>query len=397
MIPFPDTFERVLAPITVSDFCAKYYEQKPLFVPHKDAEYFSSIFNLAALWSHIETANASCSGMMFVKLGEKIDEAALWRDERTIDPLGVAQLLRSGATVTLQELHIRSAKVAKLCRNAEQLFNCPFNANAYFTPAKCQGLARHHDTHDVFVLQIAGKKRWHLFEPTLELPLPGQVMGNEAENNPRSLGCFELSAGDVLYIPRGFPHEAIANERDSLHLTLGSHVWTWADFLVEAVAEVAHRDSAFRKGLPIGYTSGQFDADRMKDVLGDLLDRLALNLRPRRVLSRFAETFILSRRQIFESPYEQIERADRVTIDSRVGGHPGLIYSFQRSGPYFHLLCHGRDLTFPEHLAGTVSFALTRPAFTVGDLPGDLSNDAKLCLIQRLIAEGLVQILEYEY
>jgi ribosomal protein L16 Arg81 hydroxylase len=34
------------------------------------------------------------------------------------------------------------------------------HANAYVTPGDCPGFAPHNDTHDVFVLQIAGNNRW---------------------------------------------------------------------------------------------------------------------------------------------------------------------------------------------------------------------------------------------
>ena len=43
-----------------------------------------------------------------------------------------------------------------------------------YTPRSAQGLPVHHDTHDVFCLQIAGEKRWLVYEPRLELPLPDQ-------------------------------------------------------------------------------------------------------------------------------------------------------------------------------------------------------------------------------
>ena len=34
-----------------------------------------------------------------------------------------------------------------------------------------QGFKVHHDTHDVFCLQVEGEKRWLVYPPVLELPL----------------------------------------------------------------------------------------------------------------------------------------------------------------------------------------------------------------------------------
>ena len=47
-------------------------------------------------------------------------------------------------------------------------------ANSYYTPRRSQGFAVHHDTHDVFVLQVAGEKHWRVYDPLLELPLKAQ-------------------------------------------------------------------------------------------------------------------------------------------------------------------------------------------------------------------------------
>ena len=56
----------------------------------------------------------------------------------------------------------------------EAFLGHPAQANAYFTPRGSQGLPVHHDTHEVFSLQVAGEKRWLVYEPALELPLKDQ-------------------------------------------------------------------------------------------------------------------------------------------------------------------------------------------------------------------------------
>ena len=67
----------------------------------------------------------------------------------------------------------------------EQVLEHPVQANAYFTPRDSQGLAVHHDTHDVFVLQLAGTKAWTIHEPVLADPLPSQPWkGTAADAGP---------------------------------------------------------------------------------------------------------------------------------------------------------------------------------------------------------------------
>ena len=51
--------------------------------------------------------------------------------------------------------------------------------NAYLTPRRSQGLPVHHDTHDVFVLQVAGREALARLRAVLELPLKHQRYGAE--------------------------------------------------------------------------------------------------------------------------------------------------------------------------------------------------------------------------
>ena len=50
----------------------------------------------------------------------------------------------------------------------------PVQVNAYLTPPAAQGFAAHYDTHDVFVVQVAGRKHWTIHEPVVRLPRPDE-------------------------------------------------------------------------------------------------------------------------------------------------------------------------------------------------------------------------------
>ena len=95
----------------------------------------------------------------------------------------VAAEFAQGATLVLQALHIHWLAAARYCRGLEMALECPVQANAYFTPARAQGFAIHHDTHDVFILQVAGSKRWRVWRPVLELPLKDQRWSPDLEES----------------------------------------------------------------------------------------------------------------------------------------------------------------------------------------------------------------------
>ena len=109
--------------------------------------------------------------------------------------------------------------------------------NAYYTPRAAQGLPVHHDTHDVFVLQVSGEKRWLVYEPALELPLRNQKYSAEMGGPGEPVHDLVLRPGDMLYLPRGWLHEALTSDSDSLHLTVGVNVVTWLDAFKAALEE----------------------------------------------------------------------------------------------------------------------------------------------------------------
>jgi hypothetical protein len=47
--------------------------------------------------------------------------------------------------------------------------------NAYLTPPASRGLGVHHDTHDVFVLQVHGRKLWQVWDAAVPFPLGHQT------------------------------------------------------------------------------------------------------------------------------------------------------------------------------------------------------------------------------
>ena len=141
----------------------------------------------------------------------------------------------AGATIVLQGLHHSWLPLARYCRQLEAYLGHPAQANAYYTPRGSQGLPVHHDTHEVISLQVAGEKRWLVYEPALELPLKNQRYSSELGAPGEPVLDVTLRAGDTMYLPRGWLHQALTSDSDSLHITVGVNVRRWID---EARAEL---------------------------------------------------------------------------------------------------------------------------------------------------------------
>ncbi|KAM0939298.1 putative [histone H3]-dimethyl-L-lysine(36) demethylase [Dioscorea sansibarensis] len=155
------------------------------------------------------------------------------------------EAFQNGYTIAVRGMEFRDHKVAAIADGLASLFGQPSaGANIYLTPPNSQGLAQHYDDHCVFVCQIYGRKSWRILPRTMDLfPRlyePLQRLPN-SEGDLSGVMQVLLEEGDILYIPRGYPHEAQTSvdqgestfKEFSLHLTLGIEVeppFEWEGF-----------------------------------------------------------------------------------------------------------------------------------------------------------------------
>ncbi|KAH6828619.1 hypothetical protein C2S53_006617 [Perilla frutescens var. hirtella] len=173
---------------------------------------------------------------------------------RINDILGCEVAFREGYSIALRGMEFRYQTIAVIADGLASLFGQPSaGVNLYLTPSDSQGLARHTDDHCVFVCQLAGVKRWKVFpRPDSQLPRlyePCHYLHDleDESNEVHGYQQIVLKEGDVLYIPRGCPHEAITDvdndENDtttkfSLHMTLTIEIeppFEWEGFIQVAL------------------------------------------------------------------------------------------------------------------------------------------------------------------
>ena len=173
-----------------------------------------------------------------------------------VDSRAVARLFADGTTIVLQALHRVWPPLHDFAAELTADLGHPVQVNAYVTPPASRGFTAHYDVHDVFVLQLAGEKRWIAHEPAFEAPLRSQPWTERRPDVERAAGRqplldVVLRPGDALYLPRGFIHAAEALGGISAHLTVGIHVVTRYAVVEELIA-LARDDVDVRRSLPLG-------------------------------------------------------------------------------------------------------------------------------------------------
>jgi ribosomal protein L16 Arg81 hydroxylase len=379
-----DALARCVEPIDAAEFLADYWEQQPLAVPRAEEGRFDDLLSVADVERLVSSGGMRTPGLRLVKEGGTIAESSYttdisWRPKPFLgmaDPDRVATAFADGATIVLQALHHTWQPLARFCRALEQELGSGVQGNSYYTPRRSQGFAVHHDTHDVFVLQVAGEKHWRVYEPLLELPLKAQRWSSSLGEPGPTVLELTLCAGDTLYLPRGWLHDALTSDTDSLHITVGVNVHTWVDALRAALSECEH-DVEFRRSVP-----------EDGEATVDLVERLAERLGPEAVRRRARAAFVESRRPILDGHIEEVRKLDSVTLDTPLERRPTVIADLDGTMLSFE----GKHVDFPESVRNQLEavFAADAP-FTAADLPPGLDDQGRLVLVRRLIREGFLR------
>ncbi len=334
-----------------------------------------------------------------VRDGEPLDPRSYTRPGRTghhqfsdlIDTGRVLELFSGGATVVLQSLHRWWPPLARFCGDLEVALGHPLQANAYLTPPGAAGLAPHHDTHDVFVLQVAGIKRWVVCTPVVAAPLAYHRSIHELAAAQPVMFETDLDAGDALYLPRGFVHSAAAQEGTSLHLTLGVLATTVHDVL-RRVIDRAGDDDAFRASLPAGYPFDRDAAVRsVKAALSDFVGWLE-RLDPGDVADELSEQFFARRTPLLDGQLAEITALDRIDDATMVRRRSrGPVAVGREDDGRLRLTLGDRRLFLPGTLEPAVRRLLDGAPLRVGDLADLLDVDSRRVLVRRLVREGVLR------
>ena len=240
----------------------------------------------------------------------------------------------------------------------------------------------HHDTHEVFSLQVAGEKRWLVYEPVLELPLRDQRYRSGLGAPGEPVLDVTLRAGDTLYLPRGWLHQAMTSGSDSLHITVGVNVYTWLD-AVRAALEACAQDVEFRRA------ARPEDAKAPEGLLARLLERLGpddLRRRQRRRLLR-------SRRPVRDGQITSLRALEELTADTHVEPRRTVLAEITAVDGSVSLAFEGKTLVLPAHAREELeALAGADGPVRASDLPGDLDEAGRLVLVRRLVREGFLRV-----
>lgn len=306
-----------------------------------------------------------------------------------VDPDRLHGQQDQGATLVLQALHRLHPPVGAFCRDLAEELGHPTQCNAYLTPGgRSQGFVWHHDTHDVLVLQVSGRKHWRVHAPVLTQPLSSQPRAGAdlVPDGAEPVLDAVLEPGDCLYLPRGFVHAARTTDEASVHLTVGILSTTAYDVLSDALSLAAQQER-FRESLPVQ------PLDALPELLPQLLRDAASwlgQLPPEQVAAVVRARLA---RAVPPEPLRPLAQAAAVAglaPGGCVRPRRGLPVTVTEEAERVVLVLPDKQVSLPGRAAAAVRRALAQPV-RAEDLAVDgLSPEEGVVVLRRLLREGVL-------
>jgi len=384
----------LLAPVSVEDFFAKHWEKEPLHLARGGSGYYEAVLSDRDLDALVSSSDLRYPAIQLAKGGGYYPPEVYTRNVKHGTEVfdGVPDIdkvraeYRAGATVVLPALNRSWPALRNLCASLESYFNHGVNANAYLTAGGTTGFGPHYDTHEVFVLQIGGKKHWRIYEPPVTLPHRSQPFPRSGYTLPAPLLEVDLEPGDLLYLPRGYVHSASTSLSHSTHVTIGVTVYTWVELVSELLFS-CKSIPGFRDALPAGFASRPDLRSALRDGLVKRIDELRTQSDYDLVVDAFTQRV----RSTWVRPSGGFQSNARVIgAGTTLKAPERHRYVVGTEGGNTTLELDGKKLLLPAGVRATLDAMCAQPSFRVAELPKGLDESATLAFVRYLESEGFL-------
>lgn len=261
-------FADFISPLPVQKFLDETFDRKPLHIPAAGAAAearaallpwarLNALLGIAGYWQEQNTKLVR-NGVA-VPPEQYLDYVGGVGGERRADPAKIESLLSLGASLVADSIESALIEVKQVTTMLSTEFLGTSGANAYCSFHGVQAFRSHFDLHDVFAVQCEGEKVWRIYRDRAPDPVEQNAEPDAQAEIDRIKGPLlmevRMRPGDLLYLPRGYYHDALASSDASLHVTFSVARHT-GRILFRILEALAMSDGPFRAYLPDGRTQG---------------------------------------------------------------------------------------------------------------------------------------------
>lgn len=383
---------RLLSPLAERDFFDTHWESAPVHVERDDPRHFADLLSLDGIERVLSSRELRFPDVQLTRSGTPIRPGDYADEANRILPRRLVHHHRDGATIVLSRAHDLFPALAALVRELQTELGWPCQTNVYLSPPGNRGFGSHYDTHDVFVLQVEGRKTFRFYAGGVELPFSDERYDPDSTGERVPGETIALGPGDTLYVPRGVLHDAIAEEgAPSLHVTLGVFPVVLRDVLREAMQVAAERELELRRSVPraawTGASGSEALATRLRALAATALGQGTIEEALRRLGDDVAMDTLPDCTGTLRGADDAVALGDDTALVVRAGGRAAA----SRRGTTLALRLPGEVIELEEPMATAVERLLAAGGGTPASLSG-LDGATRLALARRLLAHGVVDV-----
>lgn len=281
------TLDDLLHPITPAQFLADYDDRKPLHIPAGDDRRKREVLRWADFNAMLDrTTSWTPNTLRLMMNHQAVPPEQYCSPLQTMEgtalrpaPGKVEMLLATGASLVANDVMYLHPPLAAITAALGEAFGAKVGANVYCSFQGVQAFGTHYDNHDVFVIHTEGEKVWNLYQgraanPVDQLPDDAETRRYFEQTRGPVIQKVTMRPGDVLYLPRGWYHDALAQDGGSLHVTFSVSP-LYGRILLKLLDNAAMQNTAFRAYLPPASRDGGAALGQRLKELGQMLSALA--------------------------------------------------------------------------------------------------------------------------
>jgi len=392
------TLEHLLAPMDIAEFAREFWERRHLYVARDNPDYYADILTLQDLDEYLSRNDIRYPSLRMIRAGKPIPVADFSRplkfgaysSEGLIDVDRVYQFYQEGASIVLQLMRSSIRSVSSFANRLQRDLGFNVECTMYVTPPSEQGFTTHYDTHSVLVIQIAGHKRWRLYDFPKRYPLLSDTFDTVKYSAPEPAHEITLNPGDMLYVPRGLAHDAVSTrDSKSVHITVGLFPPMWADIFETGLRQLKD-DVRFRRA-PVAFflpeKAAQF-AEQYSEKWEDALRRSELD----GLLSATLRKHLNRQSRVTDGWFLRSAENPLLQPSTKVRTREDIVWQVEAGEKSVAVYFYDKRLVLPLAVEPAVHRLLSGELLPINQLQSNLDSESGIILVRRFLEAGLVEI-----
>lgn len=276
-------FSWIISPCPKTSFLQDYFEQKVLHLKKRDLPFFAhpSPLDIVSSWLakavnpvpyHVllEDDRAELAAAKYMHIRALPGNVRL---HYGIDIETVYRLFAAGAAnITFKNIQGQLPLLDDLTAAISEELNGNCECQLHYTPPTGIPSYPRYETADMFVIQLAGNRKWNIHQGPITLPLPSQAnLPFDRSQQPLLHECI-TAPGDTLYIPRGYVYQSFPKQETAIFATVKCTFPTYLRLILDILKDIGNTSGTLRETALLSNLDDNNNLDHAAGMLAEKIE-----------------------------------------------------------------------------------------------------------------------------